>query len=373
MADEPAAPAQNQTEPSEQSAENETLQTSAESPTTEVVSHTQLKHAGIDRLARSLSLLAVLAVCVVAGTGYWLWQQLGRYDQSDAISTLQTELTQYTQQLQQLSRQQQQRLTGLEEDNATLQAGIKRLSELLARNQNDWSLAEVEYMLALANQRVQLFADTAGAIQALQLADRLLEKFADPAWFALRKGIADELVSLRAVTQIDTAGVSASLLSLSGRVGDLPILDVERRPAAAPAAPEQQAVTQAISDWQQKITRMLQDIWVEVKGLVRIRQTDEEVKPLLAPLSQQFLVQNVQLQFQTARLALLQQDNTNYIAALNTASSWIDSHFVTDAAAVKAMQNEIAELSKLNVTPALPDISASLRQLRQQRAQQATP
>jgi len=365
MVDESAETKQQQAEIDEapEEAVSEQASEPAQSEQSDAEQNVPSRHRKADLIARIFSIIALITALAVLGGGVMLWRQLENYDQDKEIAGLQSEFNALSQQLQRLNTTQSQRQAKMAQESRTMQASIQRLSELVSRNQNDWSLAEIEYLLSMANQRIQLHADHLTAIEALALADGLIEKLADPAWFPVREKIATELAALRSVPNIDYAGISAQLTGLSAQVPALPVVKLDRNEVVSQAAEE--IATPNVDGWQAKVTQMLRDIWAELKGLVKIRQTDEEVKPLLSPVSQQFLIQNVQLQFQSARVAMLQRDSNTYSSALQTASSWVTTHFQSNAEAVIAIQKDIESLLARDVAASIPDISGSLSTMRQ--------
>ena len=124
-------------------------------------------------------------------------------------------------------------------------------------------------------------------------------------------------------------------------------------------------------NWQTRVKEFAWAVWQELKGLVRVRQTNEQIKPLLAPVSQQFLIQNLKLQLQSARLAVQQDEAVIYQQSLQTASDWIKLYFDTDSAVTKSMLEALAELARVQLAPELPDVSGSLLTLRKLRDSQS--
>ncbi len=74
---------------------------------------------------------------------------------------------------------------------------------------------------------------------------------------------------------------------------------------------------------------------------------------------------NLTLQLQTARLALLRGEKAVFEQSLDDATAWLNDYFDVDSAQVSSALQTIAEIrdGMFAVTP--PDISQSLRLLRQ--------
>ena len=203
-------------------------------------------------------------------------------------------------------------------------------------------------------------------MQHLGIADQQLKTLADPFWYPLRQQISNEITALRAVPEIDRAGITTTLISLSDKVASLPIVHMERDSPIKDTLAKQEKATQQ-TGWQARVEDFAWAVWQELKGLVRVRQTDEQLKPLLAPVSQQFLIQNLKLQLQSARLAVQQNEAAIYQQSLQTASNWINLYFDTDAAATKSMLESIKQLASVQISPEMPELSGSLQALRSLR------
>lgn len=328
---------------------------------------------------RSLALpLAIAALVIALGTlvgGYFVWhevqrqgawqqQVLGQIDSRG--QALDARLESFKDRLDSdLAANERSRRT-IEEQQRQLAAAQTGLEEALGllraqlgRSQHDWVLAEVQYLLTVANQRVQLQRDTATAAAALESADRRLQSLADPGFNPVREQISRELTALRAVSTPDLAGIALTLDTLAQDAAGFPLKDAQAR-AFAPDSDN--APDAAEDDW----TRLPQLIWDALRRLVVVRRNDAPIGPMLAPEQQFFLYENLRLQLSIARLAALSGDTTSYRASLKTAAAWLTGHFAADAPRNQAAAAELERLAALELRPELPDISASLRLLRQQ-------
>lgn len=311
-------------------------------------------------LATPLAALALLIAAGSAAGGYYLWtqqqadagvrQQLLQEVNASATSLqadLQASLTEQNTKLE-------ARLNSEQSARIELEKSLEQLHTELGRDRHAWTLAEVRYYLRLANTRLLLLADVASALRGLELADARVESLASPALHKVRALLSDEITALKAVPEVDIEGASLRLIALGKQVEALPVLSPTRSEADArdsePGAPAD------ILDWRGHINA----IWAEMKTLVTIRRTDRPIDALLAPEQMVFLRHNLRLKLEAARLALLQKDTAVYRASLEEAGEWIGAYFNHDAAAVKALLEQLKTLSALELQPALPDISRSL-------------
>lgn len=266
-------------------------------------------------------------------------------------------------------------LEAAQRDLARGQAGLEDalgvLRAQVSRQHTDWTLAEVQYLLQIANLRVQLERDVPTAVAALGAADQRLQTLADPAFTPVREAITRELAGLRAVALPDVAGIALTLDTLAAEVRKLPLKNTHlRQPAAAPAAAPATA-----AGWWERAQQMLGNVGDALRSLVVVRRNDVPVGPLLAPDQQFFLYENLRLQLATARLAALRGQPEIYRGSLSSAARWLANHFDAQVPAVEAARVELERLAALDIRPALPDVSVSLRLLREQmqKSQPAMP
>jgi uroporphyrin-3 C-methyltransferase len=322
--------------------------------------------------------LAIAALVIALGTlvaGYFVWHEVQRQGawQQQVLGQIDSRGETLDQRLQSLKDRldgdlaaSERSRRGVEEQQrqlASAQAGqeeaLAALRAQLGRSQHDWVLAEVQYLLSVANQRVQLQRDPVTAAAALESADRRLQSLADPGFNPVREQIAGELAALRAVTLPDLAGIALTLDTLARQVPELPLKDAQARALS----PEDAAREAGAEDW----LRLPRLIWDQLRQLVVVRRNDTPVGPMLAPEQQFFLHENLRLQLSIARLAALSGDTASYRASLKTAADWLTGHFAADAPRNLAARAELERLAGVELHPALPDISASLRLLRQQQ------
>jgi len=322
---------------------------------------------------RSFPFVAVLALLVggvAAGAGYFnytLWQK------SDAQrQALASENTQLHNQLETM-QQQVSGLQGQDQDfklkdeqldsDLSLQSdSVKQLSQQLqalsaeqGRDPLLWRVAEVEYLLSVANNRLQLERDSDTALVALQDADRRLEAIGDPALIPIRKTIAGEINALQSVEKPDITGMALRLSSLVDGIEKLPLVSQDRLKTE-----KEKGGSEIVSSFSQFWATVVKDL----KGVVTIRRSDKPIEPLLPPDEEYYLSRNLGLKLEEARVALLSRDTQTFHQDLADTRQWVEQYFDKDSAAVGNVIDTIDNLQTVNLKPELPDISGSLRQLR---------
>ncbi len=208
-------------------------------------------------------------------------------------------------------------------------------------------VAEGAYLLRIASDALSLRHDVPTARQALERADAVLERV--PAAAELRQSIATALSNLAAIEVPDVAGLAAELAALEQEAPGLAQPGTRVRRAAGGGELERGAAD--------SIKAFFTAIWDSIRSLVTVRRSGSEDAPLRAPEQQQFLVDNLQLKLETARLALLRGDEAVYKASLEAGRKLLAEYFVADDAAVAKAMATLERLAGQTINPSLPDLA----------------
>ena len=239
------------------------------------------------------------------------------------------------------------------------QETLEKLYRDLAGNREEWVLAEIEQGVTLAAQQLQLAANVQGAVLALQSAEIRLAGSNNPQFAALHKVILRDLDRLRALPQVDVAGMNGRLESVIAVVDSLP-LAINGRPREESKPSEfsdpNTAPVVSLAFWQ----RVAADFWHEVRSLVRIQRFDREEPALLSPGQAFFLRENLKLRLLNARLALLAHDQWTFRSELKLAQFWVDRYFANRETAVLTARESLNQLSATEINIELPSLNESL-------------
>ncbi|HEX5788401.1 MAG TPA: uroporphyrinogen-III C-methyltransferase [Woeseiaceae bacterium] len=220
-------------------------------------------------------------------------------------------------------------------------------------------LAEAEYYMQIANAQLQLAGNPELAALALGQADDRLAQVGDPALTEVRRAVADERAALELMEGPDLAGVTLTLGSLAQVVESLPLAG-SRADARRDAAAEGEDGGAFDRAWQ--------SVKNAFSGAFSYTAPAEADRPLLAPDAEPLIRSNLALQLQAARLALLRGEEDLFRQSLEDAERWLETYFDTDSAPVAGALETIGEI-RGNYRPiARPDISESLKLLRQHQS-----
>ncbi len=327
-----------------------------------------------------VAILALLLAVLTALGVYYLYLQGQQQNQQSAalaerLGELQSSIDANRQQLTQLSQLEtlKQEISTIrsevdsaasvrqriEAEQQALNTALAEMSTTLGRTTLAWRLAEIEYLLIVANTRLTLEHDRRTALAALQTADQKLRAIGDPAFVPVRQSIANEITALEAVVEPDITGLALTLASLIERVESLPLRDAPPVRAVGAAASGGEESSQSL-DW----ADIPSAIWKDIRGLVVVRRADKPIEPLQPPSEAWYLRQNLQLKLEQARLSLLRHETALFHQLLDEAAHWLRANFDEESAAVKGMLESLQDLKQADLQPSLPDISDSLRVLR---------
>ncbi|MDB4542893.1 uroporphyrinogen-III C-methyltransferase [bacterium] len=334
----------------------------------------------------AIAWFALLLVLALAGAAVWSVmeaqrreaQVLGRVAELEGLASQkdtrldssiqalegrwQTQLDAGISALQGESSSQAQAVEALSAQLVDVRAELARFG---ANDRESWLLAEAEYLLRLANQRLIMAGDAASAQALLSSADNILRELDDAGLHEVRGAVAADLAAVRAVPQVDVEGIYLRLSALVEQAGKLVIFQL----------PEQEAQPRedALDSWQGRLQQGYQDALVKLSDYIIIRRRDVPMQALMDPQWEGLVRQNLRMLLEQAQVALLSGNESLYSESLQRAQHWVAEFFESDEAAARAMAREITQLTDLNVAASMPDVSRSLRALDQaveQRLQQ---
>ena len=310
---------------------------------------------------RLFGFIILVLICTLIGGGYHLWNELQqtKVDLAEVTNNGQAQ-------------------TGLMAGNiAVLEDAIRQLerkqieqSEALASlykdkrdNNEDWALAEVEYLLIIAMHRLLLEEDVATALAAMEAADLRLKDLGNPGLLPVRQQLTSDMNQLRSVNFADTAGMAVYLADLAELSADLPLKSEVITNAIAAHSLDGNQINEGV-DVDPFWKRLPKIIWLEIKSWVAIKRTGDVNQVLLLPSEEYFLTLNLRLELESARLSVLRSDSENLRVSIDLMQSWMRHYFDTSDSAVVNVMETLDQMRTVELKPVLPDISSSLESLR---------
>lgn len=326
-----------------------------------------------------LALLALALSVLVAVSGYY-WTRFVAAPGNAALSArlddvlaerdaLAKQFSDADQRLAKLEAAQAVALTTIDElrsHDVTLEQALKSLAARGGDHTLDWVLAECEYLVLAASQRLALEQDVATARAALGAADERLSRVDHPAVAPLREALARDLAALQAVAEPDIEGLSLKFAAQIRKVDLLHTKPIAEVDTSFKHSREQRVAT---GNWRD----VLQAMWDDLKSLVEVKDGELPDGVLFDPKLRYFIEQNLKLELSSARLAILERDTTNFRVAVEIVQDAVARYYDADDAAVKALAAMLAEARGIELAPALPHVGASLDAVRAARQALAAP
>jgi len=257
------------------------------------------------------------------------------------------------------------------------QLALEQLYQDLAKNRDDWALAEIEQVLSTASQQLQLAGNLRGALIALQNADARLARTDRPQFIAIRRAIAKDTDNLKSLPSVDLTGIAVRLDALVAQVDQMPLLS-DAKPAVVAPAPKSKLAspttsdTKASDEWRTVLldrwNSWSSDLWNELRQLVRVRVVGTPEALLLSPGEAFFARENLKLRLLNARLALLSRNDAAFRSDLAEADRALVRYFEIRSRQTQAARELIKQLQESVLNIEMPTLSHSLAAVRQSRS-----
>ncbi|WP_322014417.1 fused uroporphyrinogen-III synthase HemD/membrane protein HemX [Paraburkholderia sp. J12] len=330
------------------------------------------------------ALLWLVVVLVAGGAGaggYVLNRKLDRVDQQlvqrqqaadQQTAALRARADEAVAGAQQLDKQIAQ-LEGKIADAQTSQQALAQQYTDLAKNRDDWTLAEVGQMLSSASEQLQLTGNTQLALFALQSADTRLAASDSPQALAVRKAVAQDIDKLKAAPSTDLTGLAIKLDTALAQIDSLPLageaIVAHTKPqAATPADVAQTAAANNEPRWKAWLQTFAAGIGQQITSLVQVRRIDNADAMLISPDEGYFVRENVKLRLLSARLSLLSRNEDTLKSDLAAADAALARYFDNASKQTQAVRDLVKEVSAGSTAVALPNLDTSLQAIQQYRS-----
>lgn len=325
-------------------------------------------------------LLLLILAGATGGGAYYFWQQqqLMTRQQSADIRSLQQEIDRLDKltgdvasnsrdiksqaDLVQKLQQQQQQISDIS------QQAIRQSN----RAQRDWILAEVDYLLRLANRRLEIARDINSAIAALRAADERIHELGDLNLLPIRKQLAEDIATLKSLHQVDVNGTALALDQMINHLSTLPFKSAEDE-IKAQIKDEDKAASE------EKPGSFVDSVISTVKNIGDIKVHQRSIQPASSAQQQQQIEQILRTHLLGARLAVLRYDQLQFSHDIQQAQQILHLHYKDSDNRVSQMRDDLNRFAGINLTPELPAITTAwnmlqdiIRQadLRQQKAKE---
>lgn len=340
-----------------------------------------------DFVQRPLTIIVILLALLLAAQAwssrnsiYKLRQEMAKSLQRNELVT--TETSAMARSVQDQLRDLQAKVGVLENRQVEAQSqqlALEQLYQDLSKSRDEWALSEVEQVLSTASQQLQLAGNVQGALIALANADRSLSRSDKPQFITIRRAIARDTEKLRALPSLDLAGVALRLDNVIAQVETLPLLadekpvlptrgDQPQRVVAGKGAKGAEQPMGLAERAQQTWRNWSDEMWTEVRQLIRVRSVEEPAALMVSPSQAYFLRENLKLRLLNARLALLSRNEAAFRSDLEAAQDALLKYFDTRARSTQTAQAQLRQVQANNLAIEMPTLSDSLNAVRNYKA-----
>lgn len=318
------------------------------------------------------SIIILLIVVGVAGVGFYFLQNLRdqqkdlggevKGEMSKQLSDYQAQLTAIQLQLANVSKEvaskdehfnktladfsqlHQEKLNSTQKE---LTESIQQIQRQLGKTRGDWLIADAEYLLSVANERLHLIGDTHTTLEALEAADQRLRESGDTGVIKIREKIAEEITLIKNIAEVDIIGIYVAIQSQQDHLDQLTLLLPFTGKAPTPATKNQD---NASGD----------------HGLLDslgIKYSEQPIEAILTTEEAKFIYEQLRVKLEIAQIALVQHNEILFQSALADSKKWLEQHFTKNDAS-RNLNEELDKFSAIKIHGNFPDISLSLKMLK---------
>lgn len=320
----------------------------------------------IEQINRNLErrLELELAAVKTALRGEWLEQLAPLRDRVREIAAVAEDTKRLQLDLDRQVASLQDELTSVRQ---TLNAGLARIESQLTRqrarmdrfsvaDRDSWLLAEAQYLLRLANQRLIITGDTSAALALMRSVDGILHELDDADLLEVRRALAADIAAVDAVPRPDLEGIYLRLNALIEKASALIIFELPESDAAADGV-EAEGLEDRLRLGYEKALGKLADYVV-------FRRRDVPVETLMDPQQEGMVRQTIRMLLEQAQIAMLSGNQRVFRDSLERARGWISQFLASDERAAGAVLRELDDLAAIRVSVDMPDATQTLQTLR---------
>jgi uroporphyrin-III C-methyltransferase len=256
---------------------------------------------------------------------------------------------------QRLNRLQQQVSRDMQDVSGVVTALQGQVANLQRRDLR-WLSAEAAYLMRLAQRKLVMEADVASTLLLLSTIDELLAQQESVLATTAQQNVQQDIRALQETRLPNRVAIAEQLIALGDRLQQLSF-----------ASSQQDAYVDGVQQqWQQgrAAANGAQQSWLNAAlDLLRTvfvwREVDRSQPAFLQPDQEQLLKQQMMLQLEQARLAVVQADDGMYQQALRQLGSVITRYADEGNSRADALLAEIETLSQAQLSAQLPDLSVT--------------
>ena len=221
----------------------------------------------------------------------------------------------------------------------------------------DWLLAEAQYLVRLADQRLLVSRDTQSAVELLSGADDILQELAYPELVPVRQALIGDISLLRSTPSVDYQGLYFQISAASQIIDTLSLTALE---GLETNNSENTEAEESSGFW----SSLMGSIKSSLAQLFIVRKTEGSAQWMVDAEGEAILRGQLDLLVMQSLSSLLSGDQQIYQSALNEVANLLEANF-QEGTARDALISELQGFADQPVQVEVPNITASMRAMQQ--------
>jgi uroporphyrin-3 C-methyltransferase len=300
--------------------------------------------------------IILLTVATGAG-GFYLWQQqqINLSQQLTVNAGLLQQLKSLDGSIAHLKNQltdSNQIIAGLKQQHTEVSNIAQQAMAISNRNQSGWALVEIDYLLRIADRRLQISRDINSAIAAMSAADQRIHELGDLNLFPIRQQLKKDIANLKTLQRVDVSGIAMSIDQMLVHLSSLPFKTIRNEIKSQLNTAEDIVIKNENNNFIDSIIDTVMhigDIKVHHRSLLPVNDTAQH----------QHIEQTLRNHFLAARLAALGYSQNQFMHEIKLLKNILQLHYKLSDNRVSQMQKDLDDFSRLNLSPELPNINAA--------------
>lgn len=321
----------------------------------EEITPSEYRYSRMTKLGIFFSTLGIVIFVSAFGYGYFQLAQVN-LTLANMVSQLETKTTKLQENIHDLN----QAFAQLEQidtnTHAKVMAQEKILAELDATKKGDlnhWHVAESQYLVKLASERMLYTSEPQSALPLLERALQILVNTNEPPIVAIRTALINDIKNLNAQAKVEVGSTYAYINQLDQ------LIDTLTLPFAPLSTQEKMLPANVPEDlpWWKKGLQHSANI---LKQVIIVRRNESNTLPVVMPDEKAYLFQNLHAQMENITWGLLHRDPAVYQTSILRALTWVQTYFVQDKPQTQTVIAGLQKLQAINFDTSKIDLSPTL-------------
>jgi uroporphyrin-3 C-methyltransferase len=199
-------------------------------------------------------------------------------------------------------------------------------------------------------------------MEALTAANQRFKTVDENSFRGVQEMVQENIATLRGQDLPDHSALAHRIVEMEERLAGLPLsIDsqlADLKEKVKPKLGDPESGEESADPWWRRASTVAMS---QLKDIVVVRRERSDKLPLLTPAEEYFLFQNLRMQLEAMRVALLSNEVDSYLESNTQAQKWVRTYFDTDNEQVAAFIQELKKLKDIKLDPYLPDITNTLQ------------